>query len=51
MKRVEHIERHSYEIHCECGKTIKKYNMYCHIKTQKHIDYLKSLQTEETPEQ
>ena len=49
-KGRKYREKNSYEINCECGKVIKKYNLNCHIKSQKHQDYLKSLQPEETPE-
>ena len=39
------------EIECECGQKLLKHNLSIHISRRKHIDYLKSLQSEETPEQ
>ena len=47
----ETCARRSVRITCECGSVCGKGWMSKHYKSQKHIDYLKSLQTEETPEQ
>ena len=38
-------------VKCDCGALITNNNLICHKQKQKHIDYLKSLQTEEPPEQ
>ena len=43
--------RKSVRITCECGSVCGKGWMSKHYKSQKHIDYLKSLQPKETPEQ
>ena len=33
---------------CECGSKFKKFNLRHHIKTQKHIDFIKNKQDNET---
>jgi len=33
----------SYNVDCECGKTIKKYCQYQHLKSKFHINYQNSL--------
>ena len=39
-KQKQTKEVSNIEINCECGSIVKKYNIYKHRKTKKHMNYL-----------
>ena len=44
QKKKDYREKNSNIIICDCGKSFKKYNLWCHNKSKKHQDYINSLQ-------
>lgn len=43
QKHKEYQEKNSEIITCQCGHSFKKYNLWCHNKSQRHQKYLQSL--------